>query len=87
LDLFYAHIGGMDTFARGLTAAQKIIDDGLIDKFISERYSSYDSELGRRMMTGETDFDELEAWVLEKGEPRPISGRQEYLENLINSYL
>jgi len=86
-DLFYAHIGGMDTFARGLITAQKIIDDGLVEKFISARYASYDDDLGKRMMTGETDFDELEAWVLERGEPRPISGRQEYLENLINSYL
>jgi len=86
-DLFYAHIGGMDTFARGLITAQKIIDDGLVEKFINKRYASYDSGLGKRIMAGETDFNELEAWVLEKGEPRPVSGRQEYLENLINSYL
>jgi xylose isomerase len=86
-DLFYGHIGGMDTFARGLITAQKIIDDGLVEKFIKQRYASYDNDLGKRIMTGETDFDELEIWVLEKGEPRPISGRQEYIENLINSYL
>lgn len=87
LDLFYAHIGGMDTFARGLITAQKIIDDGLIDKFITQRYAGYTEDLGKRIMTGETDFDELEDWVHKKGEPRPISGRQEYLENLINTYL
>jgi xylose isomerase len=86
-DLFYAHIGGMDTFARGLITAQKIIDDGLVEEFINQRYASYEKDLGKCIMNGETDFDELEAWVLESGEPRPISGRQEYLENLINSYL
>lgn len=86
-DLFHAHIGGMDTFARGLLTAQKIIDDGLVDKFINQRYASYDADMGKRIMSGEIDFDELEAWVLEKGEPQPISGRQEYLENLINTYI
>jgi xylose isomerase len=86
-DLFYAHIGGMDTFARGLLTAQKIIDDGLIEEFITQRYAGYAKDLGRRIMTAETDFDELEDWVHEKGEPRPASGRQEYLENLINTYL
>jgi xylose isomerase len=86
-DLFHAHIGGMDTFARGLLTAQKIIDDGQIDEFINRRYAGYDSGPGRRIMTGEADMDELEAWVLEKGEPSPISGRQEYLENLINTFI
>jgi xylose isomerase len=86
-DLFYAHIGGMDTFARGLLVAQKIIDDGLVDKFINQRYASYDNDMGKRIMAGETDFDQLEALILKKGEPRPTSGRQEYLENLINTYL
>ena len=86
-DLFYAHIGGMDTFARGLITAQKIIDDGLLEEFINHRYASYNEGLGKRIMAGETNFDELEDWVLEKGEPLPISGRQEYLENIVNSYL
>jgi len=86
-DLFYAHIGGMDTFARGLLTARKIIDDGLIEGFITQRYAGYAKDLGRRIMTAETDFDELEDWVHQKGEPRPVSGRQEYLENLINAYL
>jgi xylose isomerase len=77
----------MDAFARGLVTAQKIIDDGLLQAFVQQRYASYDSEAGQRIVNGEADFDELEAWVMEKGEPRPVSGRQEYLENLINSYL
>ena len=86
-DLFHAHIGGMDAFARGLLTAQKIIDDGLLKEFIEQRYASYSSNRGKRILSGEADFDELEAWILEKGEPHLISGRQEYLENLINSYL
>jgi xylose isomerase len=86
-DLFYAHIGGMDAFARGLLTARKIIDDGLLKEFIDQRYASYSSDRGKRILSGEADFDELEAWILEKGEPRLISGRQEYLENLINAYL
>jgi len=86
-DLFHAHIGGMDAFARGLITAQKIIDDGLLKEFVEQRYASYSSDRGKRILSGEADFDELEAWILEKGEPHLISGRQEYLENLINTYL
>ena len=86
-DLFYAHIGGMDTFARGLITAQKIIDNGRIENFVNLRYASYDNGLGKRIMTGETDFDELENWVRKKNEPYASSGRQEYLENLINTFL
>jgi xylose isomerase len=86
-DLFHAHIGGMDAFARGLITAQKIIDDGLLKEFVDQRYDSYSSDKGKRILSGEADFDELEAWILEKGEPHLISGRQEYLENLINTYL
>ena len=86
-DLFYAHIGGMDAFARGLITAQKIIDDGVLKEFVEQRYVSYSSDRGKRILSGEADFDELEAWILEKGEPHLISGRQEYLENLINTYL
>jgi xylose isomerase len=86
-DLFHAHIGGIDAFARGLITAQKIIDDGLLKDFVEQRYASYTSDEGKRILSGEADFDELEAWILEKGEPHLISGRQEYLENLINTYL
>ena len=87
LDLFYAHIGGMDAFARGLLIAQKIIDDGVLASFIAERYSGYESGLGKKIMAGESDFVELEAYVLEAGEPVLRSGRQELLENIVNSYI
>lgn len=86
-DLFYAHIGGMDAFARGLITAHKIMEDGWLKAFIEKRYASFGSDQGKRILSGQADFDELEAWVLEKGEPHLTSGRQEYLENLINTYL
>jgi xylose isomerase len=87
VDLFHAHIGGMDTFARGLMAAQKILDDGVLDNVVSQRYAPYASPLGSGILEGSADFDALERWVLDNGEPQLTSGRQEYLENLINRYL
>jgi xylose isomerase len=86
MDLFYAHIGGMDTFARGLLIAHQIQEDGLLSGFIAQRYASYKTSLGQKVMAGESSFAELEQHVLGSPEPQPASGRQEYLENLINSY-
>ena len=86
-DLFHAHIGGMDSFARGLKIAHKIREDCVLADFVSERYKSFKSGIGRKVMRGETNFRELERYILKNGEPRKISGREEMLENLINSYL
>jgi xylose isomerase len=87
-DLFYAHIGGMDAFARGLKIAASIRADGEFDKFVKERYSSYDSGIGAQIEAGQTNFKALEAYVLGKGEIAPNhSGRQEMLENLFNRYI
>jgi xylose isomerase len=86
-DLFHAHIGGMDTFARGLLIADRIISDGKLADFVSQRYSSYESGIGRTIREGKADFEMLEQWIAEHGEPRPASGKQEYLENLLNSYI
>jgi xylose isomerase len=87
IDLFYAHIGGMDAFARGLKIAQAILDDGRLAGFVKERYKSWDSELGRRIESGQATFSDLEAYILPKGEAaRNASGRQEMLENLINEF-
>ena len=86
-DLFHAHIGGMDSFARGLKIAHKIKNDGVLANFVSERYKSFKSGIGRKVMRGETNFRELEKYILKKGEPKKISGREEILENLINSYI
>ncbi len=87
LDMFYAHIGGMDAFARGLLIAQRIVDDGVLSDFVSQRYAGYEGGIGQKIMNGQTDFSELEAFVLEHGEPALKSGRQEYLENIINFYI
>jgi xylose isomerase len=86
-DLFHAHIGGMDAFARGLLVAQRIIDDKVLSTFVAERYSSFTDGIGARIMSGKTGFAEIERWV--RSQPHPVlqSGRQEMLENLINSYL
>ncbi|HPZ16091.1 MAG TPA: xylose isomerase [Sphaerochaeta sp.] len=85
-DLFIAHIGGMDSFALGLKVAQAIIDDGLFDGFVKERYSSFDSGDGKRFAEGKMTLGELAA----AGRSATIetkSGKQEYLNNLLNSYL
>jgi len=87
-DLFHAHIGGMDAFARGLKTAHAIITDGRLASFVKERYRSWDSELGRRIEAGQVSFADLEAYILPKGEAaKNASGRQEMLENLINEFL
>lgn len=87
IDLFYAHISGMDAFARGLLVADQIIKDGLLDNFIKGRYASYSEGMGKRIISGEESFESLEKAVLEEGEPVLKSGRQEMLESLFMRYL
>ena len=88
IDLFHAHIGGMDSFARGTKIAAAIRADGVLDNFVAERYASYNDGIGKQIEEGTTSFAELESYMLEKGTPEGIqSGRQEYLENVINDYL
>ncbi|HUE74151.1 MAG TPA: xylose isomerase [Pirellulaceae bacterium] len=88
LDLFHAHIGGMDAFAKGLKIAAAIRAEGEFDKFVKDRYSSFDSGIGAEIEAGKTDFTKLEQYILQKGEVSPnTSGRQEMLENLFNRYL
>jgi xylose isomerase len=88
VDLFHAHIGGMDAFARGLKVAHAIVTDGRLAAFINERYKSWNSDLGRRIETGQASFADLEAYILPKGDAsRNTSGRQEMLENLFNEFI
>lgn len=88
IDLFYAHIGGMDAFAKGLKVAAAIRADGKLNDFVKERYSSWDSGVGADIEAGKHDFKSLEAYMLEKGEVSPnASGRQELLEHIFNMYL
>lgn len=86
-DMFYAHIGGMDAFARGLLIAQKIIDDKVLSDFVEGRYSSFKSGIGSKIMNKELGFEEIDSLVRKKDIPVVKSGRQEMLENLINTYL
>ena len=88
IDLFHAHIGGMDAFARGLKIAAAIRKDGRLEKFVQQRYSSWDSGIGAKIESGKVGFKELEAHILAKGEADSnSSGRQEFLENLINEFI
>ncbi len=88
VDLFYAHIGGMDAFARGLKIAAAIRKDGRLADFVKERYSSYDSGIGAKIEKGKVSFKDLETYILAKGEAAPnASGRQEMLENMINEFI
>jgi xylose isomerase len=88
IDLFYAHIGGMDAFAHGLKIAAAIRKEGTLDKMLKERYSSWDSGIGAEVESGKASFKTLEKYMLEKGEVAPLaSGRQELIENIINMYL
>jgi len=88
VDLFYAHIAGMDCFARGLKIAAAIRKDGRLDEFIKQRYRSWDSGLGARIESGKSTFKDLEQYMLQKGDIEPnVSGRQEFLEALINEFI
>jgi len=88
VDLFHAHIGGMDTFARGLKIAAAIRADGRLADFVKQRYASWDTGIGAQIESGKVGFKDLEAYILKKGEAAPnTSGRQEYLENLLNEFI
>ncbi|NJK90541.1 MAG: xylose isomerase [Blastochloris sp.] len=88
VDLFHAHIGGMDAFARGLKIAAAIRADGRLDRFVQERYSSWDHGIGAQVEQGKASLTDLEAYILKNGEPKTnSSGRQEMLENLINEFI
>jgi xylose isomerase len=88
VDLFHAHIGGMDAFARGLKIAAAIRKDGRLVAFMKERYASWDGDIGKDIEKGKLGLKELEAYMLKKGEADVnTSGRQELLENLINEFI
>ena len=88
VDLFHAHIGGMDAFARGLKIAAAIRADGRLEEFVKNRYRSWDSGIGKKIESGKANFKTLETYILKKGEvTKNESGRQEFLENLINEFI
>ncbi|ANI88783.1 xylose isomerase [Arachidicoccus ginsenosidimutans] len=86
-DLFYAHIGGMDAFARGLIVADNILQKSEYKKLREERYASYESGAGKDFEDGKLSLEDLRNFAAQNGEPKMISGRQEYYENIINQYI
>ncbi|HLR89479.1 MAG TPA: xylose isomerase [Balneolaceae bacterium] len=86
-DLFIAHIGGMDTFARGLLIANDILENSDFRTLREGRYTSFDSGDGKKFAQGEVSLEQLRELAIEKGEPKQISGKQELLENLINRHI
>jgi xylose isomerase len=86
-DIFLAHIGGMDTFARSLIIADKILQKSPYKKFRKDRYASFDSGKGKEFEDGKLKLEDLREYILGNGEPKQISGKQEWLENIINQYI
>ena len=87
-DMFYGHIGGMDVTARALLIAEKMILDGRVEKAIADRYAGWASPEAQGILAGNVTLDGLAAQVLAGGvDPRPVSGRQEYMENLLNAFV
>lgn len=84
LDMFYSHIAGMDAFAIGLKVAQKLIDKKVLENFISDRYSSYNTGIGKDIVDNKVNFKDLEKYAMELKDVENKSGRQEMLENIIN---
>jgi xylose isomerase len=87
-DLFHGHIGGMDTMARGLLLAEKLIGDKKLESHVQQRYAGWNGELGKAIMAGRHSLDDLAALAQDKRlDPKPRSGQQELLENLVNRYV
>ena len=86
-DLFHAHIGGIDTFARALITADTILQKSEYTKIRSTRYASFDTGKGKDFEQGKLSLEDLRAYAVEKGEPKAVSGQQELIENIINRYI
>lgn len=87
-DMFHAFILGMDSFAFGLLKAAKIIEDGRLEGFVKEKYESFETDLGKKIRAGETTLEELAERASQmKSVKTPMSGRQEYLEGVLNNLI
>jgi xylose isomerase len=86
-DIFISYIVGMDTFAKGLLVADKLLSDGVLEDFVAKRYSSYTTGIGKEIVEGTTDFEKLAAYANEHDQIKNSSGRQEMLEDIVNRYI
>tara|TARA_B100000482_G_scaffold63568_1_gene44317 strand:- start:477 stop:1805 length:1329 start_codon:yes stop_codon:yes gene_type:complete len=86
-DLFHSHIGGIDLFAKSLLITQKIIEDSDYISMIKKRYSSFESDLGKKFTNRELTLKQMNSYAKKIDEPNLKSGRQEFFENLINRYI
>jgi xylose isomerase len=86
-DIFHAHIGGMDAFARALVVADNIIQKSPYKEFRKSRYASFDAGEGKLFEEGKLSLEDLRNYAFKSGEPKLTSGRQEWLENIINQYI
>jgi xylose isomerase len=86
-DIFLAHIGGMDAFARAMVIADKVLQKSPYRKFRKDRYASFDSGKGKEFEDGKLKLEDLRDFAIANGEPRQVSGKQEWLENIINQYI
>jgi xylose isomerase len=87
-DLLHAHVGSMDATALALLNAATLLENASLEKHVSERYSGWDNNLGRSILAGEKSLDDLATYVHDRNlEPQPVSGRQEYLESLVNQQI
>ena len=85
IDLFHAHVGGLDALARGLLGAARLLEEGRIQRFVEDRYAGWSGPLGEQILAGECDLAALSSQVLSDGiSPQPRSGRQELLENWVS---
>lgn len=87
VDLFHAYIAGMDTFAKGLKAANNLLEAGELEKFVENRYESFKQGIGKDIVENKVGFKELEAYALEQATIKNKSGRQELLESTLNKYI
>lgn len=88
LDLLHGHVGGIDTSARALLITEKMIKDGAMKKFVDERYAGWNGAEAKEILAGKHSLADLAKLAETRNlNPQPVSGRQEYLENLVNSYL
>ncbi|MGH1365771.1 MAG: xylose isomerase [Calditrichia bacterium] len=87
VDLFHAHIGGMDAFAHGLEIAYRIIESGVLKSIVNKRYASWENEIGKKILEGSASLEDTERYILQHGAPSAKSGRQEILENILNDFI